>query len=169
MQVRKLTRLQAEAACSVLSALRLDLLKLRAGLVFHAEASDAVDGYADADTFVSVTNAVGAGYTAHIESACDEVTGLGAHIAADATNVLTAPDATDLTSACTLANNIKTKANLHFASTACHAVADSVSSITASDATNLATLQTLLLDIEDQLNSHMAAAFSAEPIELIAP
>ena len=43
MQIRILYELQAEAAVSVLNALRLDMLKLQKGTVYHAEMSANVD------------------------------------------------------------------------------------------------------------------------------
>lgn len=164
--VRKLHGLQVDALLSGSNAERLDALKIRAGLIIHADATAAIttadavsgDGYV---TSIALVNACRASYVAHIASACSASTGLGCHMAADATNVLSAPVATDEASAITLANDIKAKYNLHRASTAAHPVADSTNTVSASDATDDASLATLVNQIKARLNSHFAMAMAA--------
>lgn len=168
MEVRNLDSLKSAASVDMLNALRLDLLRLKKGVVYHAGASTAVDGYADADTYVAVTNSMVASYSAHIASACDSVTGRGCHLAADATNTIAASVATNLATSLTRANELKAKANLHFVLASAHCTADSVSSVTAANATDLPTLQVLLLDIEAQLNNHFAGSLVSDAIELIS-
>lgn len=169
MEVRNLNQLKAAASIDVLNALRLDLLRLKKGVVYHAEASEAVDGYADADTYVSVTNAMVSSFNDHCASVCDAVSGLGAHLAEDSTNTVSASVATDLATSLTRANQLKSKANAHFVFAASHCQTDSVSSVTAADATDLPTLQVLLLDLEEQINNHYAGALVSEAVELISP
>jgi hypothetical protein len=172
--IRRLTRLEAEQAIAVQSALRLDLLKLRAGSIFHADASTGVSladltaGSSTADQ-VAFTLACSAAYTAHIASACSATTGQGAHLAADATNVLTTPAPTDLTSCNARMNEIKADYNLHRASTTFHPVADSTNTVTAADATNAASLATLGNAVKAALNAHFAAAFTHQATLLVSP
>lgn len=169
MEVRNLTPLKSAASVSVLNALRLDLLRLQKGVVFHAEASDAVDGYCTDLDYVAVTNTVTSAFNDHCRSACDSVTGLGVHLAEDTTNLVVASVATDLATAITRVNQLKTKANAHFVWAASHCTVDSVSSVTATNASDLPTLKVLLLDIEDQLNLHFAGSLVSEAVELLAP
>lgn len=172
--VRKLTRPIAESSVTAENASRLDMLKLRNGLIFHADATAAIttpdavsgDGYV---TSVALVNACSAAYTAHIASACDAVTGVGCHISADATNVISAPVATDFASAETLANQLKAQFNLHRASAVFHPVADSTNNVSAADATTDASLATLVTQIKAKLNAHFAAAFSSQAIVYVAP
>lgn len=169
-KIRGLTGLKASEAVSVLNALRLDMLKLKAGQVFHAEVSDSVDGYASTEEeAVDVVNALVASFSAHQESVCSAVTGLGAHLVQDSTNLVTAPVATDLASAITRANDLKAKANLHFASAVFHCVADSTNSVSASNATDLPSLITLLDDSATALNGHYEGSFTSEAIEVVDP
>ncbi|KYF87794.1 hypothetical protein BE20_24935 [Sorangium cellulosum] len=172
--IRRLTRLEAEQAIAVQNALRLDLLKLRAGSIFHADATTGVSledltaGSSTADQ-VAFTLACSAAYTAHIASACAAATGQGAHLAADATNVLTTPNPTDLASCNARMNEIKAQYNLHRASTTFHPVADSTNTMAASDATNAATLATLGNQVKARLNAHFAAAFTHQATLLVSP
>ena len=116
---------------------------------------------------MDVSNTVTSAYSAHIASVCDPLTGLGCHLVADETNTITAPIATNLATAITRINQLKTQANAHFVLSAPHCAVDSVSSVTATNASDLATLQVLLLDIEAQLNNHFAGSLVSEAIELI--
>jgi hypothetical protein len=168
-ELRALTKLKADRAIEVLNQIRLDLLKLRAGTVYHASATDEiVDGYGDG--YVLRTNSYVTAYSTHIASVCDASTGVGAHISEDSTNIVSAPVATDLASAITRANELKADFNSHITLTGAHAgVADSIHTVSASDATDEASLLTLLDDLLEQLNGHFAGSFTADAIELIAP
>ncbi|MRG98217.1 hypothetical protein [Polyangium spumosum] len=169
--VRKLTGLKADASVAQLNKLRLDMMRLRAGLVFHASASTAVStaNASDLATSIALITALQAAYTAHIASACSSTSGVGAHMAADATNVLTAPTPTDLASCITAVNELKAEYNLHRVVTSCHPVADSTNAVSTADATDLASVIALANDVKAKLNAHFAAAFTSEAIELVSP
>lgn len=153
---------QAVAVCN---ASRRDLLRLRAGLIFHADASAAItladiSAGSSLPVQVAFTAAVSAAYLAHIASACDATTGIGAHISADASNVLTTPAGTDLTTCYARMNEVKAKFNLHGASAVFHPLADATNVTTAPDATTAGTLATLGNEVKADLNAHFAAAFA---------
>ena len=166
--VRKLPIVEAQRAIDVLNQMRLDLLKLRSGTIYHATQSTAVDGYGTLSQ-VDATNALVAAYNTHIASVCDSTTGEGCHLSADSSNAVTSPVATDTTSAITRANELKADFNLHRASTTFHPVADSVHVVTAADATNSSTLNTLLSDLQTQINAHFAGGFTATATTLVDP
>lgn len=170
-QVRDLDGLKADAAVTVLKALRLDLLKLQAGTVCHSDASTAIStaDASDLPTVVALANAVKAAYNTHCASACSATTGQGAHIAADAANTVAAADATDQTSANTLLNEIKADYNTHRASTSFHASADSTNAIAAADATDLASSVTLANELKTDINLHFARAFTHQALALVNP
>jgi hypothetical protein len=152
---------------ATLNQLRRDLLRLRGGLVFHADASTGVslaDISAGSTLAVQVafTAACSSAYLAHIASACDATTGQGAHISADATNVLATPAGTDLTSCYARMNEVKAKFNAHGASAVFHPIADGTNVTTAPDATTAGTLATLGNEVKADLNAHFAAAFTAQ-------
>lgn len=172
VEVRHLVRLVADELVDQLNAMRKDMLALRNGTIYHASATAAittanatVDGYATSS--VLLANACRAAYVSHIASAVDAVTGVGSHLVADSTNVLTAPVATDEASAITLVNDLKAKYNLHRVSTTFHAVADSTNSVSASDATDEASLVTLVNQIKAKLNLHFAGSFTSEALVLV--
>jgi len=138
-----------------------DLLRLQAGLIFHANPSAAIttaDSSSEA-TGVALANACKISYNAHLASvsATD-----GAHHTADAVNVVAVVDATDLASAIALANDIKAEYNAHrVLITTSHATADATNAVTAADAADQATLNTLLNEIKADLNLHYAATLSS--------
>ena len=137
---------------------------------------------------ITLLNEVKADYNAH-----RILTAAGVHDNADATNSVVAADATDLTSAETLANDVKTKLNLHYLmlselEEACtllnelkadynahriltaagvHDNADSVNSIVSADATDLATADTLANEIKAKLNLHYVALSELEEAILL--
>ena len=177
--VRKLTPLKASAAVDQLNLLRLDLLKLSQGIVYHADASPAVttatataDGYGSdgySASAVTLANALKTAYAAHIASACDPVTGIGCHIVADATNVVTAPVATNLTTAVTLTTDLKAQFNAHIGTIGFHAIADFVNTISASNNGSEANLLTLVNEIKSRMNAHFAGAFTSQAMALVSP
>jgi hypothetical protein len=160
----------ADAAVTNLQLLRLDLLKLKAGTVFHADASPAItvaDSSTDPGT-VALANAVKAAYNAHLASACSSTTGQGAHLAADATNPTVVADATDLASAETLLNDLKSKYNAHRVLTTSHPTADATNTVTSANATDSGTAITLVNELKAKINAHMAAAFAAQALVLVS-
>jgi hypothetical protein len=165
--IRKIPGAAWTQAIAVTNARRLDMLRLRAGLIFHADATTAISaaditaGSTLAEQ-VAFTAACSAAYVEHIASACDATTGIGAHMAADATNVLTTPAGTDLASCYTRMNEVKTKFNLHGASAVFHPLADALHVTTAPDATTAGTLATLGNELKADLNAHIAAAMAAQ-------
>lgn len=174
IQVRNLTPSKAEAVIAHVNKCRLDALKMRAGLIFHADASTAVavanavsgDGYV---TSIALVNALAAAYTAHIASACDVLLGTGCHIAADATNVISAPTAVDWTTVSTLVNQLKTQFNAHCAVTSIHAVADAVNTVSTANATTDVTLAALANALKVGINAHFAAALNDQALVEVSP
>jgi hypothetical protein len=168
-EIRNLHPLKAQACVEALNVLRLDLLKLRADAIHHASATDEiVDGYGDG--YVTRTNTYVTAYSAHIASVCDESTGVGAHLVEDSTNTVSAAVATDLATAITRANELKSDFNSHITLTSAHAgAADSAHQVMSANATDEASLITLLDELLEQLNGHFASAFTFDAIELISP
>lgn len=169
--VRNLDGVKTDAALVVLNALRLDLMKLKSGTIFHADASTAIST-ADAaalPTVIALANAIKASYNLHIASVCSASTGQGAHLSVDAANGISSPDATDQTSANTLLNELKTDYNVHRASAVFHHTADSTNAISAANATDLATSITLANELKTDINLHYAAAFTSQALSLVNP
>ena len=156
------------------NASRLDMLKLRAGLIFHADATVAVstanavsgDGYVSS---IALVNSCATAYTAHLASVCDAILGIGSHISADSTNVISASTAVDFPSAETLANQLKTQFNAHIASAVFHPVADSLDTVSAASATSDVTLAALCNALKVGINAHFAAAFNSQSIVTVLP
>lgn len=166
MDVRNLDKPKIAALIAQQNALRDDVARLALALVFHVGMTELVtisltDKVAATNTLVTI-------YKAHRVSVYSSTTQLGAHKAADATNDVTAPIATNTATACTRANDLKVQANLHFVVSGSHVVADSTSSITAADATDDASLGTLLADIIEQLGTHFDGSFASEKITIVA-
>jgi hypothetical protein len=87
-------------------------------------------------------------------------TGLvGVHLVASAEEIA-APEATDLTTAEALANELKADFNTHLTEAGVHVTNDVTNAVVAADATNQATLETLLAAIKAASNVHAAAAFT---------
>jgi hypothetical protein len=161
--VRNLSSAKIDRILAVQNQQRSDILRMRAGLVFHADASTAISA-ADATTVptvIALANAIRASYVLHIASVVSATTGQGAHIAADETNVLVAPVATDQDTANTLLNDVKAKYNAHRVLTSSHPVADATNAIAAADATDAASSYTLANELKADLNLHYAGALGA--------
>lgn len=150
--------------------LRLDLMKIKLGTIFHADASAAITtaDATDLATLVVLANVIKASYVAHIASACSATTGQGAHIAADATNTVAAADATDLATAQTLLNEVKGDYNAHRILTASHPTADATNVVASANGSDLATNITLANEIKADLNAHYAAAMNHQAISDVA-
>ncbi len=169
--IRNLDSLKSDQAITVLNARRLDALKIKAGLIIHADASTtiATANATDLASSILLANALKASYNAHCASACDAGTGQGCHIAADATNPTAVADATDLTSVEALLNDLKSKYNAHRVLLASHATADATNISAAAAATDQATSNTLANDLKTQLNAHYAMAMAAHATLLVSP
>jgi len=165
--IRKIPGAAGTQAIAVCNASRRDALRLRAGLIFHADATSAIT-LADITAGstlpeqVAFTAAVSAAYVEHIASACDATTGIGAHMAADATNVFTTPVGTDLTTCYARMNEAKTLFNLHGGSAVFHPLADATNVTTAPNATTAGTLATLGVELKADITAHVNAAFASQ-------
>ncbi len=169
--LRNLTNLKADRAITVLNQMRRDIVRMRAGVLFHVDASTAISTATAADlpTVIALANAIKASYNAHVASAVSATTGQGAHIAADATNPTAVADATDQTTANALLTDLKAKYNAHRVLTASHPVADATNTITSADATDLASSITLANELKTDINAHYAAALAADATNLVSP
>lgn len=169
--IRNIPDLKADQAVTELQKLRLDLMKIKVGTIFHMDASTAIStaDAADLPTVVALANALKASYNAHCASACSATTGQGAHIAADGANLVSSADATDQTSANTLLNEIKSDYNTHRASTSFHPTADATNTISSANATDLASSITLANELKTDINAHYAAACNHQAIALTDP
>lgn len=163
----------AGAAADAVNRLRGDLLRLRAGLVFHASATVGVsidDADEELEELLELANELREAYVEHIASVCHPTTGHGAHIAEDAANRLSSEeDAEDEADAIALLNDLKAQFNAHRVLEAVHAVADSKNSVTSADAEDLPTAIVLANEIKAKLNAHFVGAFTSEAIRVIAP
>lgn len=170
MNVRNLTKPLADAAVAQHNISRLDLLRLQSGVVYHADASTAIST-ADASnpaTGLALAIALRAAYVAHCASACHATTGIGAHIAADATNTLAVAVPTDEASGILTVNELKAKFNLHRVSLSFHASADSASAISTADATDTASFYALANAIKGKFNTHFAGALAGANLAVVA-
>lgn len=87
------------------------------------------------------------------------------HKAASAGVLAAAFPATDLTTAQTLANELKLEHNIHIGESGVHFNDDAVNTVAAADASNQATLETLLDEMKGDYNQHAnAAAGLAHPV-----
>jgi len=101
------------------------------------------------DTAVAYLNEVKAQFTAHM--ADDTV-----HVAADVTNAVSAADATNQATAITLANELKTDLNGHFADAGHRgSETDTVNSVDSAAATDFDTLMTLTQEIVEDFRFHL--------------
>jgi hypothetical protein len=168
--VRNLDGAIERANLVVLNALRLDLMKLKSGSIFHADASTAISAATASDlpTVITLANAVKASYNLHIASVCSATTGQGAHLSVDAANGISSADATDQGTANTLLNEIKTDYNVHRASAVFHHTADATNVIAAANASDLGTSITLANELKTDINLHYAAAFASQAVALVS-
>lgn len=169
MNVRNLTPLKADAVLSQHNIARLDMLRLQSGIVYHADATAPITE-ADATTTPTTSALVlvlRSRYIAHIASACSATTGIGSHIAADATNIVTVGIPANEAGEIATVNELKALYNVHRASTAFHASADSSNVIAAADATNTATLKVLANELKADFNLHFAGALSGSALVVV--
>ena len=168
--VRNLTNLKTDAVLVQHNVARLDMLRLQSGVVYHADATAAITtaDATTAPTALALALVLRAIYVTHCASACHATTGIGSHIAADATNTLAVAVPTDEASCILTANELKAKFNLHRVSLSFHASADSASAVATTDASNEATLWTLLNALKVKFNLHFAGALSGANLAVIA-
>jgi hypothetical protein len=168
--VRQIDGLLAEHAVTHQNLMRLDLMKLRLGTIFHADASlaDATATAADLPTVLVMANALKIELNAHMASACDAHTGQGAHVAADAVNPVVAATAVDQGTANTLLTAIKAAFNAHLTQAGVHTNNDTTSTVATADATTLGTSITLANALQAKINIHFAAAMTSQAA-LIVP
>lgn len=126
------------------------------GLIPHDGIRTAVadGGTADLAAVLVIANALKAAYNLHCASTSE-------HVAADATNLVTAAAATDQGTADTLLNDIKAKFNLHLAYAASHRgptlASTVVYTVATTDSSSLATSKTLAAALLIAINAHFAA------------
>lgn len=145
--------------------MRNDSVNLAAGVtIFHRGIDDgALEGRSDPTdtaTAIPVVNSLREKIVNHLASEGQA----GAHATASDEEIA-APAATDLTTANTLANELKADFNTHLDESGVHLNDDSTNEITAADATNEATLVTLVGAIKAAHNAHVAAALTAAYID----
>ncbi len=171
MDVRNLVGPKVDAVLAQHNKSRLDMLRMKAGVVYHADATAPITE-ADATTTPTTSALVlvlRSRYIAHIASACSATTGIGCHIAADATNIVTVGIPANEAGEIATVNELKALYNAHRASTAFHASADSTNVIAAADATNTATLKVLANELKADFNLHFAGALTSVSLTLINP
>ncbi len=78
------------------------------------------------------------------------------HNSADSTNIISAPDATDLTSLVTLANEMKQDYNAHIADATVHNAADTTNVVIAANATDIVSAVELINSIKAAYEAHRA-------------
>lgn len=117
--------------------------------------SDGSDPFAQPTiaTIVAAANDLSAVYSDHISN-----TGGVFHTNPDATNLITAPAATDLATSITLLNDIRTQYEAHRVLIAgpVHSSADNDNTITAPAATDLATAIALAADLQTNYDNHIS-------------
>lgn len=140
---------------------RNDMISLAAGTTLYHQGIDdnALEGRADPSGLAEclvVVNSLRDKIVSHLASTGQA----GAHAKASA-QVIAAPVATDLTSANTLATELKADFNTHRTEAGVHLNNDSTNDIDAANASSLSTLELLLADIKAKSNAHVAAALTA--------
>ena len=159
-EVRDLNRPIIFELIDQLNKLQSDLFYDTLATTYHADVvpESMNDGYAaDLSSAIKELNLLAAGYTTHIASVKSGAS-RGAHKSADAVNVLTEPDADDLTTAEALANELKAVYNVHRASSVFHKNADSTNVVTSDDAYDLTSLKILINEIATDLAAHTQGA-----------
>lgn len=140
---------------------RNDMINLAAGATLYHQGIDdnALEGRADPSGLAEclvVVNSLRGKIVSHLASTGQT----GAHATASA-EAIAAPAATDLTTAETLANELKADFNTHLTESGVHLANDVINTVTAADATDQGTLETLLAGIKAMNNAHVAAALTA--------
>lgn len=171
LQIAKFPALQASTAIQILNQLRLDLLKLANGSIYHANPSSKIPEFSFGKYGINedLLNTIASSFNQHIISVCDPNTGEGSHLAPDYENETISALAVDGYSSLKRANELKYKFNRHIASSEFHAVEDMNNCIIAPDATDTLSLAKLVIEIRDKMNDHFAGAFSTPAVKVIDP
>jgi len=166
--VRNLTDELAQAFVSEHNKRQQDLLKLKAGTIYHAHGTakvTAVDGNGTLAKLMLIANDLKAKMNTHAASACSATTGVGTHLAADATNFPEATvDATDLGTAETLLNSLYTKYNTHLTQAGKHCTNDTTNAASSAAATDQASSDTRANDLKLKFNLHIDGSMNSSPL-----
>lgn len=140
--------------------LRLDLLKIRQGSVFHIETPTALSTSTAVSTAtaLAIANAARSSLNAHMESACDASSGQGVHLAADSANPFTTPVATEIESTITLLVAEKAAFNAHRTQSGVHPANDAVNVVTAATPHSYDDLVALTNQEYTKYNTHLTQA-----------
>lgn len=171
--VRNLTDDLAQSLVTQQNARAKDLLRLKAGTCYHAYPTatvTAADGNGTEAKIILLANDLKAKMNTHAASECSATTGVGTHLAADATNFPDATvNATDLASAETLLNSLYTKYNAHLTQAGKHCTNDGTNAASSAAATDQASSDTRANDLKTKFNLHIAGSMAAAPIVLVGP
>lgn len=174
--LRKIDSILARASADALNRLRVDMLQVKAGAVFHVDTSpaDASPTAADLPTVIVMANALKAELNTSFASALQKTItsstyGQGVHMVADATNTIAAAAASDLATSITLLNAIKTAFNAHLTQAGVHITNDGTNTVATTNASDLPTSITLANALQGKVNAHFAAALAHQAVVLVAP
>lgn len=172
-QVRNLSDLKVDQLVVEFNKLRLDMQKLRAGSLFHSDESAEVGLTASGTAPLLAANVevIRLALNAHMASEVDEVSGVGVHLAADATNgPLSAAAGGSVAQSCTALGAFRTAFNAHLTQSGKHSVSDSANSLSSGTAnpTDQATADAFATALVAKINLHFEAAFSSSSIEVVA-
>lgn len=150
-----------------------DLLTLKAGTTYHGAPTalvTAADGDNDLPKLKLLTADLSVKFNTHCASECDATSGVGSHLAADATNAPVAVTAlADLAACQTRLNAIYDAFNAHLSQAGKHCTADSTNTASSAAATTQGTADTRANDLKAKLNLHIAGSMAAAPIVLVGP
>jgi hypothetical protein len=91
-----------------------------------------------------------------------------AHKAADSTNVITSPNASDQTTSNTLLNELKADINLHMSQAGVHFTDDGINAVSSPDASDLGTSETLANEIYTVINAHIQFGPDSPSVKITA-
>lgn len=118
--------------------------------------AEAYAGTTDSDTIFDLATALKSAYGTHIaEATTDGDDGGPIHAAADSTNTVSAAAATDLATAYTLLNEMKTDFNAHLSQAGVHANNDTTNAVATAIATTPATAAALANSLRDAFVAHL--------------
>lgn len=176
LQIAKFPVLLASTSVQVLNQLRLDLLKLANGQIYHAEPTILIPEYVSGNYggMIDLVNFMAVSFNQHIVNECDPVTGQGCHLTSDYVNEVISPLAVDIKGAIRKADELKRNFSQHIASSEFHAVED-VNNILVLEKkhpgaeTDVEYLKSLVTELRNKMNSHFTGAFSIPAIQVIDP
>jgi len=171
--VRNLTDDLAQSLVTQQNARARDLLVLKAGTCYHAYPT-AVVSAADGDGTLAKLKLLLVDactkFNTHCASECDASTGVGTHLAADATNApVTATTPADLPACQTRADALYTAYNAHLTQSGKHCTNDATNTAASAAATDQASSDTRCNDIKAKFNLHIAGSMAAAPIVVVGP